>query len=943
MLLRNKFKLSHVCWFRSLAILWITTSSLMAQAPLVAGFERLTNAERISREQLGELLLGELNCLSCHSANHAVHSRVWTKKAPDLSEVGKRLTPQYLRAFLSNPPAIKPGTTMPNVLHASEEQSKNGAIDFLVHFLTSRGGPAPLPRTGGTTELVDRGETLFHQVGCVACHGPQDGTDSSLPRIPLGSLALKTTVDELIEFLLDPHHLRPSGRMPNLSLNGGEARAIAVYLLREQLNNPLSQTAPEPRMPGLSYEYFELEGGNRIPDFTTLKAKSLGSVDQITLDLPTGRRDNNYAIRYSGLLRIAQTGTYTFRTTSDDGSRIWIDGELVIDNDGIHGARRRIEKTGLSAGDHSIEIGFFNGGGEDVLSVTWSGPGIRGRRQPIPSTALWRSGGKPMVPLQYAPFALDPQKVQMGAQMFSALRCVSCHALGEMTPMRPAKGLRDLRLDSADGCLSENIRKGLPNYSLSTDQRSALLAALQRRASLDTPLTPKETVDRTFAVFNCFACHQRDGFGGPDETMANHYFQVLNAVDLGEEGKIPPRLTGVGGKFKKSALEKILGSSELHIRRRYMATRMPGFGLENLRPFIENISRTDHFTETEPAQPFSAEAAKIGQQLVGIKGLSCVACHRIAGQKSAGIQGIDLMLTYDRLTPEWFRRYLLDPAIFKPGTRMPVFWPGGTSLFPDILDGDTSRQIGAIWSYLSLKQSMPLPEGIVPEGTVAMELIPGNLPIVHRTFMNGVGPRTILAGYPEKINVAYDANQVRLAKVWRGRFFDQSGVASARTDRFLDALGEDILDLPPGPTFARLATENEPWPTGERTSRDLGGDFLGYELNAEHQPILKYRLDGVLIEELPRPIIQPGGAILSRSFRLHPGEDAARLYFLAATGDSIQRIAGRTYRIDEKVEIVLNIPVGDEPILRRQGGRSELLVLIALASKPVEIEQIIRW
>ena len=133
---------------------------------------------------------------------------------------------------------------------------------------------------------------------------------------------------------------------------------------------------------------------------------------------------------------------------------------------------------------------------------------------------------------------------------------------------------------------------------------------------------------------------------------------------------------------------------------------------------------------------------------------------------------------------------------------MPQFFPDGQSPFIDILGGNTKRQIEAMWSYLSLKNSLQLPEGIVPVGEVAMELIPMNTPIVHRTFMDEVGPRSILTGFPEKLNTAFDANVVRLAKVWRGRFFDHSGVESGRTDRFLKPLGEDILDLPPGP--ARL-------------------------------------------------------------------------------------------------------------------------------------------
>src|SRR5207253_3334779 len=51
----------------------------------------------------GEILLGELNCVACHQAGEAIKARLASKKPPLLGDVGARATPQYLRAFLSNP------------------------------------------------------------------------------------------------------------------------------------------------------------------------------------------------------------------------------------------------------------------------------------------------------------------------------------------------------------------------------------------------------------------------------------------------------------------------------------------------------------------------------------------------------------------------------------------------------------------------------------------------------------------------------------------------------------------------------------------------------------------------------------------------------------------------------------------------------------------------
>src|SRR5207302_211108 len=64
----------------------------------------------------GELLIGEVNCVACHQASAEIKGRLFSRQSPRLSGAGLRLTPQFLRAFLSNPSAEKPGTTMPDLL-----------------------------------------------------------------------------------------------------------------------------------------------------------------------------------------------------------------------------------------------------------------------------------------------------------------------------------------------------------------------------------------------------------------------------------------------------------------------------------------------------------------------------------------------------------------------------------------------------------------------------------------------------------------------------------------------------------------------------------------------------------------------------------------------------------------------------------------------------------
>src|SRR5687767_4800708 len=163
---------------------------------------------------------------------------------------------------------------------------------------------------------------------------------------------------------------------------------------------------------------------------------------------------------------------------------------------------------------------------------------------------------------------------------------------------------------------------------------------------------------------------------------------------------------------------------------------------------------------------------------------------------------------------------------------------------------------------MSAGKSMVLPAGLQPVG--GFELIPVDEPIIHRTFMAEVGPRAVLVGFPDNVHVAFDANVVRLAKAWRGQFFDAKGMWEGRGGAAFGPLGKDVMNLPPGPAFVALAGPDAAWPVAQE--RNLGGDFLGYKLDKELQPIFRYRLNGVLIEEQPLPVLKAAGANLLRKF-----------------------------------------------------------------------------
>jgi len=94
---------------------------------------------------------------------------------------------------------------------------------------------------------------------------------------------------------------------------------------------------------------------------------------------------NNFVWRATGQVHIKRAGRYTFCTTSDDGSKLWIRGRRVVNNDGLHGARSRCGAIRLTRGNHNMKsIGFQRGGGA-YFRITYKGPDTSNRRKAVQS------------------------------------------------------------------------------------------------------------------------------------------------------------------------------------------------------------------------------------------------------------------------------------------------------------------------------------------------------------------------------------------------------------------------------------------------------------------------------------------------------------------------------------------------------------------------------
>ena len=98
----------------------------------------------------------------------------------------------------------------------------------------------------------------------------------------------------------------------------------------------------------------------------------------------------SFSVWWQGMISIPESGDYVFETRSADGSYLYIDDQLVVDNGGSHSWRRVSRDVNLEAGLHQIDIKYFRSGGGIVMEVFWQPP--RGPLESLPAEVLFPPG-----------------------------------------------------------------------------------------------------------------------------------------------------------------------------------------------------------------------------------------------------------------------------------------------------------------------------------------------------------------------------------------------------------------------------------------------------------------------------------------------------------------------------------------------------------------------
>jgi len=537
---------------------------------------------------------------------------------------------------------------------------------------------------------------------------------------------------------------------------------------------------------------------------------------------------------------------------------------------------------------------------------------------------------------------LQEALVAKGKKYFQELNCAACHSLPGMAAAPLVGSLKNA--DLSRGCLSKTIGRS-PRFDLEDAQIKAIIAALHEEPKAHTDHI---VAAKSLTAFRCIACHVRDDFGGVPEVYSP--FFAGSEQKLGDDGRIPPPLTLIGAKLQPAWLKKVLFDGESV--RHYMATRMPQYGTSNLQHLPSVFARLDVLKSREvkiPSPESRSESERerekllraAGRELLGDKGLSCIACHNFNGKAAPGAQGIDLLTTYQRLQPGWFDSYLRNPGAFRPRTVMPAAWPNGIATHKTILDGNTDMQIEAIWYYLSLGTSAADPSGIRGEST---KLVVEDQVQTFRGRSRVAGFRGIAVGLPEKLSYAFNAETGTLSAIWQGEFISVNWSGQGSGD--FNPASEPIT-LAQDVSFVQLAEPKTPWPllpvmTKEaRTNpnalypKNVGYQFRGYFLDESSVPTFMYRSGTIGIEDRSAAAGTEEQRQLKRVLQFDSPLPQA-VWFRALTGN----VSQESEHVFRSGKLRLTIPKSETKLrsLPDEPKRSELLLQLQIPQGKSSLE-----
>ena len=364
----------------------------------------------------GEETVKTVGCLTCHAVDG-----LGSDFGPALDSVGAKVTPNYLRQWISDPKAYDPDTSMPSLRLSNREL--NNVVAYLMSL--QKATPNPAGESIGEVDVAE-GETLVRTYGCFGCHEIPGFENESKVGADLGEFGAKLA-DELdfgdtvdvehswtgwtIGKVTDPRRYqtrRIVSRMPVFQIDDEEAKALAVLLKSFQ-----------PEKYPLSYIYNRSEKSNRIDAGRRLVKKyNCSGCHEIE---GTGGDYRDVIIAHEGLGEMVAK-QFAPPPLKSQGARVypdWLFEFLKEPSEIRYGLKVRMPTFGLSDDEATTLVKYFSALDDEPFPYETL-------ETPTPTTA----------------------ELRVGKQIFDELQCISCHpSQGEIIPEGSDKaGRPDLSL-----------------------------------------------------------------------------------------------------------------------------------------------------------------------------------------------------------------------------------------------------------------------------------------------------------------------------------------------------------------------------------------------------------------------------------------------------------------------------------------------------------------
>ncbi len=159
----------------------------------------------------------------------------------------------------------------------------------------------------------------------------------------------------------------------------------APYSQPRMLQEDRSAAAPAVWKPGCWFTY-HTANFKRVDQIEGDPPEDFGIMQAPTID--GAPAEDHFAYMFSGFIDIPEEGSWQFRTVSDDGSALYIDGICVVDNDGSHTPVTADGQISLTKGKHAFKLLYFDDDGGQTLSWAWKAPSARAFA-PVPADRLF--------------------------------------------------------------------------------------------------------------------------------------------------------------------------------------------------------------------------------------------------------------------------------------------------------------------------------------------------------------------------------------------------------------------------------------------------------------------------------------------------------------------------------------------------------------------------